>query len=100
MARSVHLGRSVSETFEKPPALSLRVRQSPLADEAISKHIDNPQDCHVALLLAMTKIEQNGGCAKLSAKKLFFCQFLDNNHEICGNSQKLHNNWLSIIKRE
>ena len=33
--------------------------------KAISKHVDNPQDCHVALLLAMTKIKQNGGCAKL-----------------------------------
>jgi len=42
-------------------------------DEAISKHVDNPQDCHVRplysrlkahLLLAMTGIEQNGGCAK------------------------------------
>ena len=28
------------------------------ASEAISKHVDNPQDCHVALLLAMTRIDQ------------------------------------------
>jgi len=50
------------ETFEKPQ--HCHCEQS----EAISKHVDNPQDCHVALLLAMTRIDQNEGCAKLSKR--------------------------------
>jgi hypothetical protein len=36
------------------------------ASKAILKRVDNPRDCHVALLLAMTRIEQNVDCAKLS----------------------------------
>jgi hypothetical protein len=40
------------ETFEKPQYCHCE------RSEAISKHVDNPQDCHVALLLAMTRIDQ------------------------------------------
>ena len=29
-------------------------------------------------------------------EKLFLCYFLVNNHEICGNSQKLYNDWLCV----
>ncbi|MCK4467024.1 MAG: hypothetical protein KAU60_01590, partial [Desulfobacterales bacterium] len=46
------------ETFAKPQHCHCE------RSEAISKHIDNPQDCHVALLLAMTKIEQKWGLCK------------------------------------
>jgi hypothetical protein len=54
------------ETFEKPQ--HCHCEQS----EAISKHVDNPQDCHVALFLAMTKIEQKWGfCKGLTGYKFF-----------------------------
>jgi hypothetical protein len=43
--------RGSVETFEKRRYCHCE------RSEAISKHVDNPQDCHVALLLAMTGIE-------------------------------------------
>jgi hypothetical protein len=36
------------------------------------------------------------GSFKYTSKKLLCCQFLVNNHEICGNSQKQYNNWLDL----
>ena len=48
--------------------------------KAISKHVDNPQDCHVALLLAMTRIEQKWGLCKALAFRLAYAASL-----ICRN---------------
>ena len=62
---------TIYETFAK--RLSCHCEQS----EAISQHIDNPQDCHVASLLAMTKtavIQRSLYTTEISFEPLYFIE--------------------------
>ena len=56
--------------LEKPPVLSLRAKRIPAVAGPRPATLCSRLKAH--LLLAMTKIEQNGGCAKLSVRKTAF----------------------------